>query len=170
MRSGPSGIQPIVRRALAAALGFAALAAPAAAVAGPPTGPVAAVGAAAAKAKKPEPRAPLLLDDPAAPTLSLLGGYLNAEIERPGPVRLYANGRWGRTRPWWHLSFAGDAAAPSAWSALTSPTATFGMLAGAPPPLVGATMAEEAALAVAGGSPQGRSQPRARGGRRPSGR
>jgi hypothetical protein len=100
----------------------------------------------AAKAPKPEPRAPLLLDDPAAPRLSLLGGFLNAEIERPGPVRLYANGRWGRTRPWWQLTFAGDAQAQTQpLFRVPADVAAEGV------PLFGPTMAEEAALSVAGG-------------------
>lgn len=151
MRSGRSGIQVVVQRALAAALAVAALAvAPAAADAGQPIGPVAKARA-NAKSKKAEPRAPLLLDDPAAPTLSLLGGYLNAEVERPGPVRLYSNGRWGRTRPWWQLTFGSDAGVLSrAAFALPAPS-HFGSMSPASAPLVGPTLAEEAALAVAGG-------------------
>lgn len=50
------------------------------------------------------------LDDPAAPRLPLLRSFLNAEIERPGPVRNYLWSRWGQwgRRPWWTLSWLGD--------------------------------------------------------------
>lgn len=49
----------------------------------------------------------LKLDDPAAPTLSLLRAFYNAEIERPGPLRRYFGGPWGswRKAPWQTLSW-----------------------------------------------------------------
>ena len=42
-----------------------------------------------------------------AASLTLLSAFQNAEIERPGPMRLYLGGRWGRWRqdPWWSLSW-----------------------------------------------------------------
>jgi len=52
------------------------------------------------------------LDDPSAPRLDLLRSFLDAEIERPGPFRRYASGRFGRwnDKPWmqlkWHPSRA----------------------------------------------------------------
>lgn len=49
----------------------------------------------------------LKLDDPAAPKLSLLRAFYNAEIERPGPLRRYFGGPWGswRQAPWQTLSW-----------------------------------------------------------------
>lgn len=51
------------------------------------------------------------LDDPAAPKLSLLRAFQNAEIERPGPLRRYLGGPWGqwRAEPWQTLSWSGSA-------------------------------------------------------------
>lgn len=52
------------------------------------------------------------LDDPSAPRLDLLRSFLDAEVERPGPFRRYASGRFGRwnDKPWmplqWHPSRA----------------------------------------------------------------
>jgi hypothetical protein len=48
-----------------------------------------------------------------AASLPWLGSFQNAEIERPGPMRLYMGGRWGRWReePWWPLSWASAASA-----------------------------------------------------------
>lgn len=48
------------------------------------------------------------LDDPAWPRLSLLRAFQNAEVERPGPVRRYLGGPWGRwgTAPWNTLSWS----------------------------------------------------------------
>jgi hypothetical protein len=48
------------------------------------------------------------LVDPSVPRLDLLRSFLDAEIERPGPFRRYASGRFGRwnEKPWmplqWH--------------------------------------------------------------------
>lgn len=50
------------------------------------------------------------LDDPAAPgLLPLLDAFHNAAIERPGPMRLYLTGSYGRwsQRPWWSLAWGG---------------------------------------------------------------
>src|SRR4051794_24954549 len=46
------------------------------------------------------------LDDPAV-SLPLLRAFHDAEIERPGPVRNYSIGPWGRwrTHPWWSLAW-----------------------------------------------------------------
>jgi hypothetical protein len=47
------------------------------------------------------------LDDPSAPRLSLLRAFQNAEIERPGPLRRYLWGPFGKWRdqPWWQLAW-----------------------------------------------------------------
>ncbi len=69
----------------------------------------------------PAPAAAHLLDEPPkvltfelceTGSITLLDAFENAEIERPGPVRSYMGGRWGRwrTEPW--LSFSWLGAAP----------------------------------------------------------
>lgn len=47
------------------------------------------------------------LDDPSAPRLGLLRAFHNAEIERPGSLRRYSAGPFGRWRnePWWQLAW-----------------------------------------------------------------
>lgn len=47
------------------------------------------------------------LDDPSAPRLGLLRSFQNAEIERPGPLRRYTSGPYGKWReePWWRLAW-----------------------------------------------------------------
>jgi len=50
----------------------------------------------------------LSLDAPATPRLPLLNAFRNAEVERPGPARLYQNGPWGQPRLWYQLAL-GDA-------------------------------------------------------------
>jgi hypothetical protein len=76
----------------------------------------AALGVAAALAATPAgaslldqpPRQPSFkLDDPAAASLPLLNAFRNASIERPGPMRLYLGGRYGRwtQKPWRSLTW-----------------------------------------------------------------
>jgi hypothetical protein len=49
------------------------------------------------------------LDDASSPRLPLLRAFLNAEIERPGPMRSYLAGPWGKWRgsPWVNLAWSG---------------------------------------------------------------
>jgi hypothetical protein len=66
------------------------------------------------------PASAVLLDEPprifsfklqdADRSLPLLRAFQNAEVERPGPMRNYLAGRWGRWRedPWWSLSWLGS--------------------------------------------------------------
>ena len=86
---------PLAKTARAAALGAASalLAAP----------------AAAGFLDQPPRLTTFKLDDPAAPGLPLLGAFQNAAIERPGPVRVYLTGAYGRwsQRPWWSLAWGG---------------------------------------------------------------
>ncbi|AKT42795.1 YcbK family protein [Chondromyces crocatus] len=53
-------------------------------------------------------RAPFILDGPAAEPLPLLYAFRNPAIERPGPLRLYVSGRYGRwmEHPWQTLSWS----------------------------------------------------------------
>jgi hypothetical protein len=48
------------------------------------------------------------LDDSAAARIPLLASFHDASIERPGPMRTYMSGTWGRwgQSPWWSLSWA----------------------------------------------------------------
>ncbi|NUQ75528.1 MAG: DUF882 domain-containing protein [Polyangiaceae bacterium] len=64
-------------------------------------------GARATLLDEPPKAISLKLDDPAAPKLSLLRAFYNAEIERPGPLRRYVGGPWGswRQTPWQTLSW-----------------------------------------------------------------
>jgi hypothetical protein len=50
------------------------------------------------------------LDDTAAPSLTLLKPFFDAEVERPGPVRGYLESPWGHweSAPWWHLAWTAD--------------------------------------------------------------
>lgn len=88
----------------------------------------AALGAAAAIAALPAPASLLdtaprpttfKLDDPAEP-LPLLYAFRNAAIERPGPMRLYLGGRYGRwiQRPWWSLSWVQQASVEDGGTAI----------------------------------------------------
>lgn len=58
----------------------------------------------------------LKLDDPAAAPLPLLGAFRNAAVERPGPMRLYTTGRYGRwlQRPWMSFAWGGSGVEPAA--------------------------------------------------------
>jgi hypothetical protein len=84
---------PGARIAAAAAIGLALFAS--------------APGAEATLLDEPPRAISLKLDDPAAPKLSLLRAFYNAEIERPGPLRRYFGGPWGswRQAPWQTLSW-----------------------------------------------------------------
>jgi hypothetical protein len=104
----------------------ASLAAPAPAVAGQL--PARAPAAATARPRAELP--PLRLDDPAAPKLALLGAFRNAEVERPGAVRLYLSGPWGQPRRAWHNLTLGDAPPVDA-SAAPAPMLSAGDVAAA---------------------------------------
>ncbi len=81
----------------------------------------AALAIAAAFVTAPAPAQAALLDEPPRPTtfklddptaaapLPLLGAYKNAAVERPGPMRLYLSGRYGRwlQRPWMSFAWGG---------------------------------------------------------------
>jgi hypothetical protein len=56
------------------------------------------------------------LDDPAAARIPLLASFHDAAIERPGPMRTYLSGSWGRwgQSPWWSLSWSQREEAPPA--------------------------------------------------------
>ena len=65
-----------------------------------------AAGAGEKKARP--PLAEVRLDDPSFSRLALLEAFHDAETERPGPVRLYMTGRWGRwdQEPWMELAWS----------------------------------------------------------------
>ena len=50
------------------------------------------------------------LDDSAGPSLSLLRGYLDASVERPGPYNRYVGGAYGHwyREPWFSLAWGGS--------------------------------------------------------------
>jgi hypothetical protein len=50
------------------------------------------------------------LDDPEAPSLTLLRPFFDASVERPGLVRLYLGGPWGHWghTPWWQLAWVSN--------------------------------------------------------------
>lgn len=53
------------------------------------------------------------LDDPSHPKLTLLQAFHDAETERPGAVKNYLRGPWGRwmPQPWWTLAWQPEAKA-----------------------------------------------------------
>ncbi|EYF04241.1 YcbK family protein [Chondromyces apiculatus] len=77
-------------------------------------------------------RATFNLEDPAVEPLPLLYAFRNAAVERPGPMRLYVGGRYGRwmQRPWQSLVWGTQAelktAAPPPASASASASAPSG--------------------------------------------
>ncbi len=100
---------------------------------------VLATPAAATLLDRPPRLTPFKLDGPAGPELPLLDAFHNASIERPGPMRVYLGGHYGRwtERPWWSLAWGGASPDPDAAPPITLAPADPGSIFAPPDTLPG---------------------------------